>query len=80
MVVCRICSEPFIDPMKAQCKHTFCKACILAWSKGAPSVSCPVCRAEVNMDDGFVDVDDTMNDLLGELEVHCLKKSHEGKS
>lgn len=39
---CAICRETFLKPYTLQCSHTFCKRCIMSWTKLRKS--CPTCR------------------------------------
>lgn len=64
-VVCKICNHPFENPMKTNCDHTFCRDCIYASTR-----ACPLCRSQI----GFIDVDNSLYDLLGQLEVYCPSK------
>ncbi|XP_071091298.1 uncharacterized protein [Haliotis cracherodii] len=47
---CVICTEVFTDPATLQCNHTFCKSCLLKYTKTQPeaiqakSIPCPSCR------------------------------------
>ncbi|XP_048253801.1 E3 ubiquitin-protein ligase TRIM56-like [Haliotis rufescens] len=47
---CVICTGVFTDPATLQCNHTFCKSCLLKYTKTQPeaiqakSIPCPSCR------------------------------------
>ncbi|XP_048253794.1 protein wech-like [Haliotis rufescens] len=49
-LTCVICTEVFTDPATLQCNHTFCKSCLLKYTKTQPkaiqakSIPCPSCR------------------------------------
>ncbi|XP_071114976.1 tripartite motif-containing protein 2-like [Haliotis cracherodii] len=49
-LTCAICTEVFTDPATLQCNHTFCKSCLLNYTKTQPeavqakSIPCPSCR------------------------------------
>ncbi|XP_046338208.2 tripartite motif-containing protein 3-like [Haliotis rufescens] len=49
-LTCVICTEVFTDPATLQCSHTFCKSCLLKYTKTQPqaiqakSIPCPSCR------------------------------------
>ncbi|XP_046374018.2 tripartite motif-containing protein 2-like [Haliotis rufescens] len=49
-LTCVICTEVFTDPATLQCHHTFCKSCLLKYTKTQPeavqakSIPCPSCR------------------------------------
>ncbi|XP_046338222.2 transcription intermediary factor 1-beta-like [Haliotis rufescens] len=49
-LTCGICTEVFRDPATLQCNHTFCKCCLLKYTKTqteatqAKSIRCPSCR------------------------------------
>lgn len=46
---CVICADTYTDPRQLPCLHTFCLACIEAYSRDrqpADTVACPLCRRE----------------------------------
>ncbi|XP_046338216.2 E3 ubiquitin-protein ligase TRIM63-like [Haliotis rufescens] len=49
-LTCLICAKVFTDPATLQCSHTFCKSCLLKYTKTQPkaiqakSIPCPSCR------------------------------------
>ncbi|XP_048253788.1 protein wech-like isoform X2 [Haliotis rufescens] len=49
-LTCVICTEVFTDPATLQCNHTFCKSCLLKYTKTQPeaiqdkTIPCPSCR------------------------------------
>ncbi|XP_067650822.1 uncharacterized protein [Haliotis asinina] len=49
-LTCVICTEVFLDPVTLQCNHTFCKSCLLEYTKTqfeaiqAKFIPCPSCR------------------------------------
>ncbi|XP_046564864.1 tripartite motif-containing protein 42-like [Haliotis rubra] len=51
-LTCDICTKVFTDPATLQCNHTFCKSCLLKYTKTqseaiqAKSIPCPFCRQQ----------------------------------
>ncbi|XP_048239012.1 uncharacterized protein LOC125372625 [Haliotis rufescens] len=72
-LTCVICSEVFTDPATLQCHHTFCKSCLLNYTKTQPeavqarSIPCPSCRQQTSV---------TNPDSPVEEWVSQLKPSH----
>ncbi|XP_071082358.1 uncharacterized protein [Haliotis cracherodii] len=70
---CVICTEVFTDPATLQCHHTFCKSCLLKYTKTQPeavqakSIQCPSCRQQTKV---------TNPDSPVEEWVSQLKPSH----
>ncbi|XP_046582810.1 probable E3 ubiquitin-protein ligase MID2 [Haliotis rubra] len=54
-LTCVICTEVFTDPATLQCNHTFCKSCLLKYTKTqseaiqAKSIPCPACRQQTKV-------------------------------
>ncbi|XP_046556139.1 uncharacterized protein LOC124265411 [Haliotis rubra] len=54
-LTCVICTEVYTDPATLQCNHTFCKSCLLKYTKTqseathARSIPCPSCRQQTKM-------------------------------
>ncbi|XP_067651470.1 probable E3 ubiquitin-protein ligase MID2 [Haliotis asinina] len=54
-LTCVICAEVFTDPVTLQCNHTFCKSCLLKYTKTrseatqANSIACPSCRQKTKV-------------------------------
>ncbi|XP_048239059.1 RING finger protein 207-like [Haliotis rufescens] len=72
-LTCVICTEVFTDPATLQCHHTFCKSCLLKYTKTQPeavqakSIPCPSCRQQTKV---------TNPDSPVEEWVSQLKPSH----
>ncbi|XP_046582795.1 E3 ubiquitin-protein ligase TRIM71-like [Haliotis rubra] len=72
-LTCVICTEVFTDPATLQCNHTFCKSCLLKYTKTqseaiqAKSILCPSCRQQTKV---------TNPDSPVEERVSQLKPSH----
>ncbi|KAH9255599.1 hypothetical protein BASA81_006429 [Batrachochytrium salamandrivorans] len=45
-LACAICQELFIEPVTAECGHSFCRQCLNLWLK--TKLSCPVCRLAIS--------------------------------
>ncbi|XP_078391616.1 zinc-binding protein A33-like [Cetorhinus maximus] len=44
-LTCSICLSLFVEPVRLDCDHNFCKSCIQkCWGKQRQAVSCPECR------------------------------------
>ncbi|XP_020379430.2 zinc-binding protein A33-like [Rhincodon typus] len=44
-LTCSICLSLFVEPVRLDCEHNFCKSCIQkCWGKQRKAVSCPECR------------------------------------
>ncbi|XP_059495351.1 zinc-binding protein A33-like isoform X2 [Stegostoma tigrinum] len=44
-LTCSICQALFVEPVRLQCEHNFCKSCIQkCWGKQRQAVSCPQCQ------------------------------------
>uniref|UniRef100_A0A8C4RLI6 Uncharacterized protein n=1 Tax=Erpetoichthys calabaricus TaxID=27687 RepID=A0A8C4RLI6_ERPCA len=44
-VTCPICLELYRDPVRLECEHNFCRACISTyWLQGDQAYTCPQCR------------------------------------
>uniref|UniRef100_UPI00398F2175 zinc-binding protein A33-like n=1 Tax=Pristiophorus japonicus TaxID=55135 RepID=UPI00398F2175 len=45
-LTCSICLSLFVEPVRLDCDHNFCKSCIeRCWENKEQAVSCPECRA-----------------------------------
>ncbi|CAF1392977.1 unnamed protein product [Rotaria sordida] len=76
---CKICSNPFIDPVKTKCKpkeHVFCSHCIKEWLQR--DLSCPSCRQNVKIRDLTPITERIFVDVLNELPVKCLLCKQKG--
>ena len=62
---CPICSQFMHRPVKTNCGHFFCSACINLWFASNRASSCPICRAPVSLRDLKFDE---------ELEAEIIKK------
>ncbi|XP_067650957.1 protein wech-like [Haliotis asinina] len=71
-LTCAICTNVFTDPATLECNHTFCKTCLLKYTKTHPeaiqakSIHCPSCRQQTKVTSGS----------SGEEWVSELKPSH----
>lgn len=61
---CAICQEPMSKPIKLQCTHIFCEACIAEWFERERT--CPMCRAVVKPT-GLPSFGDCSTSLLPQL-------------
>lgn len=58
-LLCSICSEVLCDAITLNCRHTFCKACVVEWKN--KKRECPVCRSKIKSEvhplviDSFLD-------------------------
>ncbi|GCB65428.1 hypothetical protein scyTo_0014887 [Scyliorhinus torazame] len=44
-LTCSVCLSLFVEPVRLDCDHNFCKSCIQkCWEKQRQAVSCPECR------------------------------------
>ncbi|XP_029440127.1 nuclear factor 7, brain-like, partial [Rhinatrema bivittatum] len=44
-VTCPVCLEFFRDPVRLECEHNFCQACIArCWERAGSAYTCPLCR------------------------------------
>ncbi|XP_072329339.1 uncharacterized protein [Scyliorhinus torazame] len=44
-LTCSVCQSVFVEPVRLDCEHNFCKSCIQKfWGKQRQAVSCPECR------------------------------------
>ncbi|XP_078075431.1 zinc-binding protein A33-like [Mustelus asterias] len=44
-LTCSICQSLFVEPVRLDCEHNFCKSCIQkCWGKQRQAVSCPECQ------------------------------------
>ncbi|GCB77617.1 hypothetical protein scyTo_0018494 [Scyliorhinus torazame] len=44
-LTCSVCQSVFVEPVRLDCEHNFCKSCIQkVWGKQRQAVSCPECR------------------------------------
>lgn len=67
-LLCCICSEPFYDPVRLPCAHTFCRQCITKWSE--TNSSCPHCRTRYQKKKDF-GKDLIAACVINDLEVAC---------
>jgi hypothetical protein len=44
-LLCGICLEFMIDPVRTSCTHRFCRGCLASWYSQQGSPSCPLCRS-----------------------------------
>ena len=68
---CSFCYEVFIDPVRVNCKHTFCRGCIEQWidnskNAGAP---CPICRSIIKKKD--IQRDLLAFQIINDFEIFC---------
>ncbi|XP_038672770.1 zinc-binding protein A33-like [Scyliorhinus canicula] len=44
-LTCSVCQSVFVEPVRLDCEHNFCKSCIQQfWGKQRQAVSCPECQ------------------------------------
>ncbi|XP_078073771.1 zinc-binding protein A33-like [Mustelus asterias] len=44
-LTCSICQSLFVEPVRLDCEHNFCKSCVQkCWGKQRQAVSCPECQ------------------------------------
>ncbi|XP_072331286.1 zinc-binding protein A33-like [Scyliorhinus torazame] len=44
-LTCSVCQSVFVEPVRLDCEHNFCKSCIQKfWGKQRQAVSCPECQ------------------------------------
>lgn len=65
-LVCPICQDVFTDPIRIDCGHTFCKACIDFAAKS--NNLCPICRAKLKKARSR---DLIAYNIIGDLLVYC---------
>jgi len=70
-LVCPVCMEPLVDPIKTPCKHLFCRRCIS--DALARSPMCPIDR-QLLKPSQLVPADKMVEQMLGELEVYCSNR------
>lgn len=63
-VVDNVHQEPMLKPIKLQCTHLFCEACIAEWFERERT--CPMCRA-VAKPAGLASFKDASTSLLPQL-------------
>ena len=51
MEECSICYGSFKTKFTTECKHTFCKECLLRWYETNEEGKCPICRREFSEND-----------------------------
>eukprot|EP01027_Heterolobosea_sp_BB2_P015284 GEZU01021886.1.p1 GENE.GEZU01021886.1~~GEZU01021886.1.p1 ORF type:complete len:429 (+),score=97.51 GEZU01021886.1:172-1458(+) len=66
---CIICSDVLQDPVLTNCKHRFCRKCILQSLKQRNT--CPICRAEIKNPATELKEDITAFDLINDSNVYC---------
>lgn len=49
-VTCCICLNLFNDPVTLGCCHSFCRSCLRSLVDKSVNPSCPLCKAEINLD------------------------------
>ena len=48
---CSICLEAIIEPLRLDCSHAFCRACLIQARRSAPDGGrCGICRAAITID------------------------------
>lgn len=62
---CAICQEPMSKPIRLQCGHIFCEACIAEWFERERT--CPMCRAAVRPHAATASFGDCSTSLLPQL-------------
>jgi len=43
---CTVCFDPISEETVLECKHSFCKKCVLKWM--CKNMNCPLCRSDIN--------------------------------
>ncbi|KAH7027077.1 hypothetical protein B0J12DRAFT_745774 [Macrophomina phaseolina] len=81
---CLICMEPFVNPKRLLCEHTFCEQCLndhIRYAVGqsfnypGSGARCPTCRRELNMDVEPLGVARIVTNMLDELLVKCPSRN-----
>ncbi|MCQ2817885.1 MAG: hypothetical protein MJ252_11530 [archaeon] len=69
---CSICSDVFNNPIRLDCGHTYCYACIEDWMKR--STICPSCRTTIVESEMSRDL--LAFNMIEELEVTCNNENY----
>lgn len=79
LVLCGICAEPLIDPVRFACKHTYCRTCFFKFlGNHRDTAPCPECTTPLKYEDRIMGEDTTLERVLEQLEVYCNNKEHPG--
>ena len=65
---CTVCMDLLTNPYSTECGHTFCKSCILNWTKSTPS--CPVCRKSLKT----IKHATIIQNIIDDMQVYCVHK------
>lgn len=63
-----VCFQPFIEPLRTNCKHVFCQRCVGRLSPNAP---CPACCTPITATDPA----ELLHDFLDDIPVFCANKA-----
>ncbi|GME51149.1 TNF receptor-associated factor 2 [Neofusicoccum parvum] len=78
-LLCLICQEPFVNPKRLLCDHTYCEEClnthiryaITPYSQPGAAAQCPTCRRELHIGAEPLGVQRMITNMLDELAVKC---------
>ena len=68
---CTICMDLLTNPYSTECGHTFCKSCILNWTRSTAN-SCPVCRKPVKK----IMIATIIQNIIDDMQVYCTHKQN----
>jgi hypothetical protein len=74
-LICTICRAPFIEPVRTQCAHNFCRECISAFLQRSPRNTCPSCDQHLSMADL---ADEKMPIIVHQLNNLVIRCPHHG--
>jgi len=60
---CPICLKSISNGIVLDCSHNFCFNCIKNWELTSPKTSCPICRADFNIDNSKLRMTRSMSRL-----------------
>ena len=88
LLICGICTCPYVKPLRTPCNHYFCSSCITHFfqysppnnnnknNKGEKKKICPTCRKEISFSSIVEETHPLILQQLNSLQIYCTKKEN----
>ena len=90
LLICGICTCPYVKPLRTPCNHYFCSSCLNQYfqfsssnnnnnnnnNEGEKKNSCPTCRTEISLSRTVEETHPLILQQLNSLQIYCAKREN----